>query len=138
MTKVVVNGSFDILHVGHLRMLEFAKKIPDSYVLVLIDGDERIKELKGQDRPVNSESERQAMLEALKYVDEVKIFHSDEELTNMIEDYAPDVMVKGADYVGRHIIGREHCKEIRFFNYLNDYSTTKKIQSIINRRQLRR
>lgn len=133
MTKVIVNGTFDILHFGHLKMLEFARNIKDSYVLVLIDSDDRVKELKGQDRPVNSQQERKAMLEALRYVDEVKIFSSSDELVSMIREYAPDVMVKGSDYIGKKIIGEEHCKEIQYFNYLNGYSTTNKIQSIINR-----
>jgi D-beta-D-heptose 7-phosphate kinase/D-beta-D-heptose 1-phosphate adenosyltransferase len=137
MTKVIVNGSFDILHLGHLKMLKYAKELPNSYLLVLIDSDERIRELKGTERPVNSVDERKAMLEAIRYVDEVKVFHSAEELEQLIKDYAPDVMVKGEDYFGKDIIGRHHCKEIQYFTYLNDYSTTKKIQSIINRRQLR-
>lgn len=137
MTKVIVNGSFDILHLGHLKMLKYAKEIPNSYLLVLIDSDERIKELKGNDRPVNSVDERKAMLEAIRYVDEVKVFHSAEELEDLIKNYDPDVMVKGEDYFGKDIIGRQYCKEIQYFTYLNDYSTTKKIQSIINRRQLR-
>ena len=133
MTKVIANGTFDILHLGHLRMLEFARNIKDSYVLVLIDSDDRVKELKGQDRPINSQQERKAMLEALRYVDEVKIFSSSDELVSMIREYAPDIMVKGSDYIGKTIIGEQHCKEIQYFNYLNGYSTTNKIQSIIDR-----
>lgn len=134
MTRVIVNGTFDILHIGHLKMLEFAKSIPNSYVLVLIDNDSRVKELKGDDRPVNSQEERKEMLKALRFVDEVKVFGSDQELIDMIKDYAPDVMVKGSDYVGKPIIGEQHCKEIRYYNYVRGYSTTNKIQSIIDRR----
>lgn len=134
MTKVIVNGTFDILHIGHLKMLEFARNIPNSYVLVLIDSDARVKELKGNDRPINSVEERKAMLEALRFVDEVKIFSTDQELIDMIREYAPEIMVKGSDYVGKPIIGEEHCKEIRYYNYVRGYSTTNKIQSIIDRR----
>jgi D-beta-D-heptose 7-phosphate kinase/D-beta-D-heptose 1-phosphate adenosyltransferase len=133
MTKVIVNGTFDILHVGHLKMLQQARNIKDSYVLVLIDSDDRVKELKGINRPINSQTERKTMLEALRYVDEVKIFSSSDELVSMIKEYAPDVMVKGSDYIGKHIIGEQHCKEIQYCNYVDGYSTTNKIQSIISR-----
>ena len=133
MTKVIVNGTFDILHVGHLKMLQQARNIKDSYVLVLIDSDDRVKELKGINRPINSQTERKTMLEALRYVDEVKIFSSSDELVSMIKEYAPDVMVKGSDYIGKPIIGELHCKEIQYCNYVDGYSTTNKIQNIISR-----
>lgn len=134
MTKVIVNGTFDILHIGHLKLLEFAKKIPNSYVLVLIDTDERVKQLKGDDRPINNLEERKLMLESLRYVDEVKPFSTDQELIDSIKNYDPDIMIKGSDYIGKLIIGEQYCKEIRYYNYVNGYSTTKKIQSIIDRR----
>jgi rfaE bifunctional protein nucleotidyltransferase chain/domain len=133
MTKVVVNGSFDILHVGHLGLLELAKSYPNSYVLVLIDSDRRIRELKGSSRPINTEYERSSFLTALKFVDQVKTFDSDTELENLIKDFDPDVMVKGSDYQGKKIIGSEYCKEIKFYDRLEQYSTTKKIQDIISR-----
>lgn len=133
MTKVIVNGTFDILHIGHLKMLEFARDVPNSYVLVLIDSDERVKELKGKDRPINSAEERKAMLQALRFVDEVKIFETDQQLIDMIKEYNPDVMVKGSDYLGKDIIGKEYCKQIRYCNYVRGYSTTNKLRYIINR-----
>lgn len=136
MTKVIVNGSFDILHLGHLRLLEYARAWPESYVYVLIDSDRRIKELKGPNRPVHNEYERANFLIALKFVDRVDIFDSDEELETMIKNYAPDVMVKGSDYKGKKIIGAEYCGEVRFHDRLEKYSTTntiKKIQDSISR-----
>lgn len=136
MTKIIVNGSFDILHLGHLRLLEYAKSWPNSYVYVLIDSDRRIRELKGPTRPVHSEHERASFLAALKSVDRVDIFDSDEELETMIKNYAPDVMVKGSDYKGKPIIGEQFCGEVRFHDRLEKYSTTntiKKIQDSINR-----
>jgi len=133
MTKVIVNGSFDILHLGHIRLLEYARSFPQSYVLVLTDTDRRIQELKGPTRPVHNEYERCSFLFALKYVDRVEIFDSDRELETLIKNYAPDIMVKGSDYRGKTIIGAEHCKEIRFYDRLERYSTTNKIQDIINR-----
>jgi len=134
MTKVVVNGTFDIIHLGHLRLLEYARSLPNSYVLVLADSDRRIKQLKGNDRPINNEYERCSLLFALKSVDRVETFDSDEELIKLIKDFEPDVMVKGSDYRGKPIIGAEYCKEIKFYDRLGNYSTTNKIQDIAHRR----
>jgi rfaE bifunctional protein nucleotidyltransferase chain/domain len=134
MTKVVVNGTFDIIHLGHLRLLDYARSLPNSYVLVLADSDRRIKQLKGNDRPINNEYERCSMLFALKSVDRVETFDSDEELIKLIKDFEPDVMVKGSDYRGQPIIGAEYCKEIKFYDRLGNYSTTNKIQDIAYRR----
>ena len=133
MKKIVVNGTFDILHLGHLRLLEYARSFPNSYVLVLIDSDRRVKELKGKDRPINNEYERACFLSALRSVDRVEIFDSDEELRNYIREFDPDIMVKGSDYKDKPIIGSEYCKEILFYDRLGKYSTTNKIQSIANR-----
>lgn len=134
MTKVVVNGSFDLLHLGHLRLLQYARSFPNSFVLVLIDSDQRIKKLKGSDRPVNTEYERASFLAALRSVDRVEIFNSDDELRTYIKDFQPDIMVKGSDYQNQPIIGSEHCKQILFYDRLEKYSTTNKIKSIIDRR----
>ena len=133
MTKVVVNGTFDILHLGHLKLLEYARGFPDSYVLVLTDSDRRIKELKGNERPINNEYERSSMLFALKYVDRVEIFDTDQELIDLIKRFEPDIMVKGSDYQDKPIIGAEYCKQIKFYDRLGNYSTTKTIQDITNR-----
>ena len=133
MTRIIVNGSFDILHLGHLRLLSYAKSYPESYVYVLIDSDIRIKKIKGPNRPTNSEFERLTFLSALKYVDQVDVFDSDNELIDMIKNYEPDIMIKGSDYRDKPIIGAEHCKQIKFYDRLEKYSTTQKIQDIINR-----
>lgn len=132
MTKIVVNGTFDIIHLGHLRLLNTARSYPNSYVLVLIDSDRRVKELKGNDRPINTEYERAWMLWSLRHVDRVEIFDSDDELRNYIKDFEPDIMIKGSDYEGKPIIGSEYCKQIRYYP-LDGHSTTKTIQRIINR-----
>lgn len=134
MTKVIVNGTFDILHLGHLRLLEYARAHPQSYVYVLIDSDRRVKELKGPDRPVHNEYERASFLFALKAVDRVDVFDSDQELIEYIKNFDPDIMVKGSDYRGKPVIGSEYCKQIKFYDRLEKYSTTNKIQDIINRR----
>jgi len=133
MTRVVVNGTFDILHVGHVRLLQVAKSFPNAYVLVLLDTDRRITELKGPARPIHNELDRCTMMFALKSVDRVETFDSDDELRNLIKEFDPDVMVKGSDYQGQPIIGAEYCKKIHFFDRYRDYSTTKTIQDITRR-----
>jgi len=129
MKKIFVNGTFDILHIGHLSMLEYARSL-GTELTVAIDSDERVKLLKGPSRPVNSQQERAALLASLKTVDNVFIFDTDEELTHLISEH--DVMVKGSDYIGKPIIGQEFCKEIVFYDR-TEHSTTKTIQDISSR-----
>ncbi len=133
MTKVFVNGVFDILHRGHIELLAYAKQ-QGSYLVVAIDSDESVKKLKGPTRPINSEQDRKFMLDALSFTDEVHIFQDQEALSNLIKIYSPDIMVKGSDYKGKPIVGAEYCKEIKFYDVVDGYSTTKTIQDIINRR----
>ncbi len=120
--KVWVNGSFDVLHIGHVRLLEFASKF--GKVRVGVDTDLRIKEKKGPDRPFNTLSERIEFLNSIKYVDSVTIFNSDSELENKIQIYNPDFMVIGDDYKDKNIIGSQYIKEIIYFNRIKDKSTT--------------
>jgi rfaE bifunctional protein nucleotidyltransferase chain/domain len=131
MTKIVVNGTFDILHPGHVAMLNYAKSL-GVYLLVLIDSDRRIRELKGNNRPVNNQRDRQFLLKNLKAVNDVWIFDSDEELIEKIKLASPDIMVKGSDYIDRPILGQELVKKIEFYDR-TEHSTTKIIQDIINR-----
>lgn len=131
--KIVINGTFDVIHLGHLHLLSYARSIINSYVYVLIDSDRRVRELKGPKRPFNSEYERASLLFALKYVDRVDIFDSAEELENIIKNFEPNLMIKGSDYKDSHIIGSQYCKEIKFYDRLEKYSSTKKIQDIIDR-----
>lgn len=133
--RVFVNGSFDLLHTGHLDLLYYAKSL-GSHLHVAIDTDERIKEHKGFDRPVNPLHIRKAIMQSLKPVDTVSVFGSDEELINTIRSYAPDIMVKGSDWRGKTVIGQEYCGQIVFYERVNDESTTKIIQNFIDRRQL--
>lgn len=133
--RIFVNGSFDLLHTGHLDMLFYAKSL-GKHLHVAIDSDERIKELKGNDRPVNPLHIRKAIMQSLKPVDSVSIFDTDEELINSIRSYSPDIMVKGSDWQGKKVIGEEYCGQIIFYERVNNESTTKIIQDFIDRRQL--
>lgn len=130
MKKVFVNGTFDILHVGHIRMLEFAKQHGD-YLLVALDTDERIKRLKGHGRPINSLDIRREMMLSLRTVDDVTHFSTNEELEDIVFQCQPDVMIVGSDYKDKPVIGSEYAKKLIFFDRIEEYSTTKTIQSII-------
>jgi rfaE bifunctional protein nucleotidyltransferase chain/domain len=130
MKKIFVNGTFDILHRGHLELLTFARRQGD-WLTVAIDSDRRVKQLKGHSRPINSMAERADLLRHLRAVDQVVVFNTDEELITLISQH--DAMVKGSDYRDKHIVGADVCKEIVFFERLNGYSTTEKIQHIVNR-----
>jgi D-beta-D-heptose 7-phosphate kinase/D-beta-D-heptose 1-phosphate adenosyltransferase len=129
--KIIVNGTFDILHRGHLEMLEYASEL--GSLLVCIDSDSRVKQLKGPSRPVNCQDDRMYMLESLKFVDWVKVFSSEQDLIDIIKDYQPDIMVKGSDYKNKPIVGEHLIKEIKFYDRVEPYSTTKTIQDIANR-----
>lgn len=128
MIKVVVNGTFDILHPGHIRLLNYAKSI-GSYLIVAIDTDERVQKLKGPKRPINDQLTRQFMLQNIKSVDEVVLFNSDAELLQLITQC--DIMVKGSDYINKPIIGKELI-DIKFYDR-TQHSTTSTIQRIIDR-----
>ncbi len=132
MKKVFVNGCFDIIHRLHIELLNFAKS-HGEVLYVSIDSDERVKQLKGPTRPINSQEDRKFLLENLKAVDRVLIFNTDEELTNLVKIIQPDIMIVGSDYKDKRVIGSEHAKELKFFDRIDGYSSTQIIQSIINR-----
>lgn len=132
MVKIFVNGTFDVLHPGHIALLNHAKSL-GTHLMVAIDSDRRVRELKGPKRPVHNEDVRKLMLENLKAVDAVWVFDSDEELRNAIKTYGPAIMVKGSDYHGQPIIGQDLVPHIEFFERVNEYSSTNTIQSIVDR-----
>ena len=135
MKKVFVNGAFDVLHSGHLDLLDFAGML-GGHLLVAIDTDARIEYNKGIGRPFNPLSIRKHIMSMLKPVNSVRVFDTDEELVDIIRQYEPDVMVKGSDWKGKTILGEEYCKEIVFYERTNGQSTTKAIEDFITRRQL--
>jgi D-beta-D-heptose 7-phosphate kinase/D-beta-D-heptose 1-phosphate adenosyltransferase len=132
MTTVIVNGTFDILHPGHIAMLNTARSIGD-YLIVCIDTDRRVKELKGDSRPVNSENFRRIMLQNLKAVDIVELFDSQDDLIRLIKLYKPDIMVKGSDWKGKSVVAEQHVKEIFWYDRIEEYSSTAIIERIANR-----
>jgi D-beta-D-heptose 7-phosphate kinase/D-beta-D-heptose 1-phosphate adenosyltransferase len=120
--KVWVNGSFDVMHIGHIKLLEFASKY--GSVRVGLDTDERIKSKKGETRPFNNLEDRMLFMSSIKYVDSVTSFGSDEELENRIKEYDADIIVIGNDYKYKPIIGVEYVERVLFFPKVLDKSTT--------------
>src|SRR5690349_23364727 len=105
---VFTNGVFDLLHVGHVRYLAQARALGDALV-VAINSDRSVRELKGPARPVFAEGERAEILAALRHVDYVVIF-DDVSPRNLIAKLLPDVLVKGGDYQLDEIHGREEVE----------------------------
>jgi rfaE bifunctional protein nucleotidyltransferase chain/domain len=131
--KVMVNGTFDIVHRGHIELLNYAKSLGD-FLLVAIDTDRRVKELKGEDRPINNQYERMFMLDNLRAVDSVKFFDSKEQLIEIMKQYEPDIYVKGSDWKrDRPSTAEQYCKEVIYYDRVGDYSTTNIIQRIADR-----
>jgi len=128
MINVWVNGCFDILHVGHIELLEYAKSLGDK-LIVGIDVDQRVKELKGQNRPFNTTKDRKKMLESLRCVDVVTFFKDEGELKKHIKKYNIDIMVVGDDYKDKYVVGSELVKDVFFFKKVGGYSTTSILKS---------
>tara|TARA_Y100000114_G_C11724860_1_gene310403 strand:+ start:776 stop:1174 length:399 start_codon:yes stop_codon:yes gene_type:complete len=129
-TKTIwTNGCFDILHRGHIELFKYAKSL-GNYLVVGIDEDERVKQSKGDSRPINTTSDRKAVLESIKYIDEVVTFSKDSELENCVLNSEASIMVIGSDYKGKRVIGAQHVDEVKFFNRLANYSTTKIVENL--------
>jgi D-beta-D-heptose 7-phosphate kinase/D-beta-D-heptose 1-phosphate adenosyltransferase len=134
--KVFVNGTFDLLHPGHISLLNSANAYGDI-LLVAIDSDDRVKQLKGSGRPINNQEARKTILENLKPVDSVKFFSSEEELVKIIKRFSPDVMIVGSDYKDKRVIGSEYAKKLVFFKRDPRFSSTYIIDKVINEHTLR-
>lgn len=129
MKRIVVNGTFDVLHPGHIQLLNYARSLGD-FLYVLIDSDRRVQELKGPSRPIFDQNTRKLFLENLRAVDQVDIFDSRDELIKFLQEYQADIMVKGGDYAGRSIIGKANCRQVVYFDRIGQYSTTDIIRRI--------
>jgi D-beta-D-heptose 7-phosphate kinase/D-beta-D-heptose 1-phosphate adenosyltransferase len=132
MIKVWVNGTFDIVHLGHIQLLKRAAELGD-FLIVGLDGDRRVTELKGEQRPINNIVSRLTLLEAIKYVDRVVIFESDEQLETHIKTMRPAIMVIGEEYRGKRIIGSEYVGEIIYFPKMEGFSSTHIINKLYDK-----
>jgi rfaE bifunctional protein nucleotidyltransferase chain/domain len=123
MKNIWVNGCFDILHVGHIRLLKYAKSLGDR-LIVGIDSDARVSEMKGLNRPINSHIYRKEMLLSIKWVDNVVVFDSEISLIKAIKNHSISVMVVGDDYVNKKVIGSEYVESLIYFSRIPNISTT--------------
>jgi D-beta-D-heptose 7-phosphate kinase/D-beta-D-heptose 1-phosphate adenosyltransferase len=125
--RVWVNGTFDVLHIGHIKLLEFASQFGE--VRVGIDTDERVKQLKGEFRPINTIKDRIDFMNSIKYVNSSVSFSTDEELCDRIKEWNADVIIIGNDYKEKKVIGSNLVKEIIFFDKIDGHSSTKIIEN---------
>ena len=123
MIKIWVNGTFDVMHIGHIKLLEHASSL--GIVRVGLDTDERIREKKGSSRPVNALQDRIDFMKSIKYVDSVVSFGSSKELEDRIREWDADIMVIGDDYEYHEIIGNHLVNTVSFFDKIKNKSTTK-------------
>ena len=137
MKRVFVNGTFDLLHKGHLELLNYAKSLGD-FVCVGIDTDDRVREKKGPTRPVHNQEERKYFLESLKAVDEVRFFSNDKELEELVKSFKPDIMIVGSDWKDKSVIGSYWAAKLIFFDRIGDYATTKTIIYLLTKNRLQR
>ncbi|PIP91545.1 MAG: D-glycero-beta-D-manno-heptose 1-phosphate adenylyltransferase [Bdellovibrionales bacterium CG12_big_fil_rev_8_21_14_0_65_38_15] len=132
---VFTNGCFDILHPGHVAYLNEAKSLGDKLVVGL-NSDASVKRLKGEDRPVNNESDRMFMLLNLKSVDHVIIFNEDTPF-ELIQELKPDVLVKGGDWKPEQIVGSDivlaNGGEVKSLKFIDGHSTSTLISKVQGR-----
>lgn len=125
---VFTNGCFDILHAGHVQYLQKASAYGDC-LIVGLNSDSSVKNLKGSSRPINSQDDRAFVLAALESVDYVVIFDEDTPL-ELIKAIRPDVLVKGGDYAGKEVVGSEIAKEVHLIEFLEGRSTSAVVKKI--------
>lgn len=134
--RVVTNGVFDILTVGHFNLLNYARALAgdNGELHVIIDLDSKVKKDKGNSRPVFPISDRMNALFDLRYginktrlVDKVHVFMNNDELWRIIATISPDLLIKGSDWRGKEIIGSDICK-VEFFEITPGYSSTNIIE----------
>jgi RpiB/LacA/LacB family sugar-phosphate isomerase len=129
---VLTNGVFDILHKGHIELLKFCKSQGNKLV-VAIDSDNRVKGIKGENRPINNQEDRRKVLESNRYVDEVLIFDDVEELQNLYQTLCPDVIVKGSEWTADEVRKRDVIPDqiqVKIYPLVGDYSTTNTMYKI--------
>jgi rfaE bifunctional protein nucleotidyltransferase chain/domain len=131
---VFTNGVFDLLHIGHITYLAKAAELGDKLVIGL-NADSSVRRIKGENRPVNDQNSRAAILAALFFVDAIVVFEEDTPL-NVISSLLPDYLVKGADYSVENIVGAKEViangGEVKTINFVEGYSSTSIINKIRN------
>jgi len=132
---VFTNGVFDLLHIGHITYLSKAAELGDKLIIGL-NSDSSVRRIKGENRPVNPEDSRAALLASFFYVDAVVLFEEDTPL-NLITTLMPDVLIKGSDYSIENIVGAKEVManggEVKTITFVEGYSSTKIIEKIKQR-----
>lgn len=133
LTKPIVftNGCFDILHEGHISLLQYCRDLAGNNrdVVLALNSDASIKRLKGNSRPIFTLSSRLSVLSALEYIDWIVVFDEDTP-ENIIKNLRPDILVKGGDYTPENVVGREYCNELKLFQFTHNISTTNIVEKI--------
>ncbi len=131
MKHIFINGCFDILHVGHIRLFEFAADLGD-FLSVGINSDASVKKLKGAAHPINNENDRYEVLKSIRYINTIDIFMGGD-CADLIKNLKPDIIVKGGDYCLETLnklelsAAQEVGARFVFFPHQKGYSSTKLI-----------
>ena len=131
ITNVWVNGCFDVLHIGHIRLLQYARSLGNRLV-VGIDTDKRVAAAKGDSRPFNNVYDRKSFLEELQSVDSVVTYSTNRELEDLLVKNDISVMVVGSDWEGKEVVGEKLVKKVVFFDRIGEYSTTRILNNEIH------
>ena len=126
---VFTNGCFDILHPGHIKIITAAASLGDILIIGL-NSDSSVRNLKGSSRPILNERDRAALLMALKGVDYVIVFNEETPL-DLIKRIKPEVLVKGSEYTKDKIVGEEYAGETVRINMEKGFSTTSIVDRIL-------
>ena len=128
---VFTNGCFDLIHVGHVSLFQKAKSLGDV-LIVAINSDKSLANIKGPKRPLVCQKDRVKVLSALQAIDYIIIF-SQNTPYEILKQIKPDILVKGADYKIKDIIGREFVKKVYRYPFIKGKSTTNLIKLIVER-----
>ena len=128
-TIAFTNGCFDLMHIGHVKYLEDAGR-GNRVLIVGLNSDQSISRIKGPARPIVEQRSRAAVLAALESVDFVVIFNEDTPYKT-IAAIKPDILIKGADWKGKSVVGEDLVKKVELVKYIQGFSTTDIIEKII-------
>jgi len=128
LKTIWTNGCYDIVHIGHIKLFEYAKSLGDK-LIVGIDSDKRIKSSKGESRPINNEQYRKFILESIRFIDEVVVFDTSDQLAEHIKNFNIATIVVGDDYKNKYVIGSEYA-DVIFFPKLSNISTSSILKKI--------
>jgi D-beta-D-heptose 7-phosphate kinase/D-beta-D-heptose 1-phosphate adenosyltransferase len=120
MKKILINGRFDIIHRGHIEIINYAKTLAD-FLMICIESDQLIEKTQGPGRPIVSENDRKFVVENLKAVDLVCIYNDNNELTDIMEHFQPDIAIKSREYIK---LKSGKTLQLIYYDRVEGYSTT--------------